>query len=147
MQASALFLRTAVMAAVVGMGLGIGMGISQDYALHSVHAHTNLVGWTSMFLFGLYYRLAPAADGRLALVQYLLSVAGFLLLTTGLTGISLGQAIAFTQLAVAGSLLTFGSMAIFVWNVFSTTGSTRVGRPVRFERRSGEPAPSGAPME
>src|SRR5215218_3508510 len=147
MQASALFLRTAVMAAVIGLGLGIGMGISQDQSLHSVHAHIALVGWTSMFLFGLYYRITPAADGRLALIQYLLSVAGFLLLTAGLMGILLGQASAFTPLAIAGSLLTFGSMAIFVWNVFSTTGSTRVGRPVRFERRSGEPAPSGAPME
>jgi hypothetical protein len=139
MQASALFLRTGVMAAVVGMGLGIGMGIAQDHTLQSVHAHINLVGWTSMFLFGLYYRVTPSADSRLAQVHYLLSVTGFLLLTAGLTGIFLGHAV-FTPLAVAGSFLTFASMATFVWNVFSTTGSSRVGRPVRFENLGGEPA-------
>jgi hypothetical protein len=132
------------MAAVVGMGLGIGMGIAEDHTLQSVHAHINLVGWTSMFLFGLYYRLTPSADSRLAQVHYLLSIAGFLLLTAGLTGIFLGHAEAFTPLAVAGSLLTFASMAIFVWNVFSTTGSSRVGRPVRFESFS-EPAVRKAP--
>ena len=139
MQASALFLRTGVMAAVIGMGLGIGMGIAEDHTLQSVHAHINLVGWTSMFLFGLYYRLTPAADGRLAQVHYLLSVTGFGLLTAGLAGIFLGHSV-FTPFAVAGSLLTFASMAIFVWNVFSTTGSTRVGRPVRFESLGPEPA-------
>lgn len=133
MQASALFLRTGVMAAVVGMGLGIGMGIAQDHTLHSVHAHINLVGWASMFLFGIYYRITPAADGRLAQIQYLLSIAGFLLLTAGLTGIFLGHPDPFTPLAVVGSLLTFASMTIFVWNVFSTTGSSRVGRPLRFD--------------
>jgi hypothetical protein len=140
MLASALFLRTGVMAAVIGMGLGIGMGIAQDHTLHSVHAHINLVGWASMFLFGIYYRITPAADGRLAQIHYLLSIAGFILLTAGLTGIFLGHPDPFTPLAVAGSLLTFASMTIFVWNVFSTTGSSRVGRPVRFDALARESA-------
>ena len=36
MKASSLFLRTAVLAALAGMGLGIGMGISEDHSLHSL---------------------------------------------------------------------------------------------------------------
>jgi hypothetical protein len=140
MQASALFLRTGVMAAVVGMGLGIGMAAVEDRALHSVHAHINLVGWASMFLFGLYYRVMPAADGPLAVLHYLLSTTGFLLLTAGLVGLSLEQASPLAPLALAGALFSFVSMTIFVWNVFSTTAPNRVGRPVRLEGLRGEPA-------
>ena len=107
MQASVLFLRTGVMAAVIGMGLGIGMATVEDRALGSVHAHINLVGWASMFLFGLYYRVTPAAEGPLAVLHFFLSVAGFLLLTAGLVGASVGQASPLAPLALAGSLLTF----------------------------------------
>jgi len=140
MQASVLFLRTGVMAAVIGMGLGIGMATVEDHTLDSVHAHIGLVGWSSMFLFGLYYRVTPAAEGPLAILHYLLSVVGFVLLTACLVGISVGQASPLAPLAIAGSLLTFVAMAIFVWNVFSTTTSHRAGRPLRLEGLRGEPA-------
>jgi hypothetical protein len=64
MKASALFLRTAVVAVLIGSCLGLAMGVTHDFTLTAVHAHVNLVGWASMFLFGLYYRLTPAADNR-----------------------------------------------------------------------------------
>jgi len=44
-----------------GMVLGIAMGISEDFALQAAHAHLNLLGGVPLFLFGLYYRLVPAA--------------------------------------------------------------------------------------
>ncbi|HTC97152.1 MAG TPA: hypothetical protein VK734_05490 [Bradyrhizobium sp.] len=53
-----------------GMVLGIAMGISEDFALQAVHAHLNLLGGVLLFLFGLYYRLVPAAGAStLANVQ------------------------------------------------------------------------------
>jgi hypothetical protein len=122
MKASSLFLRTAVLAAVAGMGLGIGMGITHDHSLHSLHAHINLVGWASMFLFGLYYRATPAADGRLALWHYYVAAPAFLVFMTGLAGIFLGHPESFAPFAIVGALLTFVSMALFAFNVFATTG-------------------------
>ena len=49
-----------ILFALIGMGLGTYMGITQDFLLAPVHAHINLVGWTTHFLFGLYYRGEPA---------------------------------------------------------------------------------------
>ncbi len=130
MQTGSLFLRTGVLAAVAGMGLGIAMGIIQDHTLHSVHAHINLVGWASMFLFGLYYRLTPAAEGRVARIHYAFALIGFLFMIGGLLGLYLVDPSTFEPFVIAGSLFTFASMALFVWNVFATTGA-RAEQPTR----------------
>ena len=50
-----------VMILVVGMLWGIEMGIRQDFAMAPAHAHFNLVGGVLLFVFGLYYRMVPAA--------------------------------------------------------------------------------------
>ena len=126
MKASSLFLRTGVLAALAGMGLGITMGITEDHTLQSLHAHINLVGWASMFLFGLYYRATPAADGRLALWHYCIAAPAFIVFMVGICGIFLGH-MAFVPLAIVGSLLTILSMAMFAWIVFATTAPARTG--------------------
>jgi hypothetical protein len=55
------FLRIAVLYLIVGVSLGIGMGASGDHSLHPLHAHLNLLGFVLMTLFGLFYRVLPAA--------------------------------------------------------------------------------------
>jgi hypothetical protein len=71
-----LFMAAAASCLVCGVALGIGMGIMHDFQLAPVHAHTNLVGWTSLALMGLTFRAWPElASGRLALVQFALSTA------------------------------------------------------------------------
>ena len=57
------FFLAAVFCVSVGMAWGIQMAISQDHLMSGAHAHLNLVGWTTMALFGLYYRLTPQAAG------------------------------------------------------------------------------------
>ena len=56
------FLRLAVLYVLLGVALGVAMAASHDYTLKPVHAHVNLLGWVSMFLFGLWYRLVPASS-------------------------------------------------------------------------------------
>ncbi|NIX77707.1 hypothetical protein [Microvirga terricola] len=128
MKASSLFLRTGALAALCGIALGISMAIAQDHTLHSVHAHINLVGWASMFLFGLYYHVVPAADSKLAKIHYYVALPGFLVMIAGVTGIHLGKP-EMEPLAGVGSLLTLASMLIFVWNVFATTKSVAASKP------------------
>lgn len=55
------FLRIAVLYLIAGISLGIGMAASGDHSLHPVHAHLNLLGFVLMTLFGLFYRVVPAA--------------------------------------------------------------------------------------
>src|ERR1700721_3801623 len=60
MKASILSFRAAVLMVIAGMIWGIVMGISQDHSTMPAHAHLNLLGWVSLFLFGIYNPLHPA---------------------------------------------------------------------------------------
>jgi hypothetical protein len=62
MKASSLSFKAAVLFAIVGVGFGIAMAMSQDHSVAPAHAHINLLGWVSLFLIGIYYRLHPALD-------------------------------------------------------------------------------------
>ena len=52
MSIPSLFFRTAILLAIAGILLGIFMGINQDFRLAHMHAHLNLLGWVSFFIFG-----------------------------------------------------------------------------------------------
>src|SRR3984893_11595234 len=84
MKASILSFRAAVLMFIAGMIWGIVMGISQDHSTMPAHAHLNLLGWVSLFLFGFYYHLHTAVDlNRLALVQVLIWIVGRIFRTMG----------------------------------------------------------------
>lgn len=55
------FLRLAVLYLLAGVGLGLYMAASNNHTMAPVHAHLNLLGWASMALFGLFYRVVPGA--------------------------------------------------------------------------------------
>ncbi len=65
------FLRLAVLYLVAGVGLGLYMAASSDHTMFAVHAHLNLLGWVTLALFGLFYRVVPVATGTtLAKLQF-----------------------------------------------------------------------------
>lgn len=65
---------------MAGVYIGMRMGFRHDYSLVPVHVHLNLVGWTSLALFGLSYRAFPElAASRLATIQFYLSAPSGLL--------------------------------------------------------------------
>ncbi len=109
------FFLAAVLCVLVGMAWGIQMAISHDHLLGGAHAHLNLVGWTTMALFGLYYRLTPqAAETRLAKVHLWTAILGVLVMVPGIAvAISTGA----PALAAAGAMLTTLSMVIFLVTV------------------------------
>ena len=76
------FFTVAAACGLAGMAWGSYMGASHDHSMMQAHAHLNLLGWVSLFLFGIYYRLNPALDGsRLALVQVGVWSVGTVVLT------------------------------------------------------------------
>jgi hypothetical protein len=69
------FLRLAVLYLIAGVGLGLYMAASNNHTMFPVHAHLNLLGWVTLALFGLFYRLVPAATGtKLAKLHFWLYV-------------------------------------------------------------------------
>jgi hypothetical protein len=100
--------------AVIGVSLGVYMGIASDHTLAPVHVHLNLIGWVSLFLFGMFYRLHPDAIGGAAVVQVSSAVVGYVVMLAGLAGLLLTGSSAFMPLAVVGSLLVWAGFALFL---------------------------------
>ena len=134
MKASSLSFRAAVVFVVAGMVMGIGMAMSEDHALMPAHAHLNLLGWVSLFLFGIYYKLHPGVDtSRLALAQVWIWIVATIVLTIGVAGIHLGRD-AFVPAAIAGSLITLADILLFGVLVFRRVpGDRRVESPAAAE--------------
>lgn len=115
------FLQLGVLAALIGMTMGIVMGARQDFTLAPAHAHLNLLGWASMMIYGLFYRVFPGAGrGWLAVGQFWLAVTGLIVLIPSLALMLLGNHAAMAGIAV-GSLLTLLSMVFFAAIVFGAT--------------------------
>ena len=118
MHASSLSFRLAVLFVIAGMAMGIGMAMTQDHALMPAHAHLNLLGWVSLFLFGIYYERRPALDtSRLAMIQVGLWSLGTVVLTVAVAAIHLGYHAA-DPIAAIASLIVLAAMIQFAYFVF-----------------------------
>jgi hypothetical protein len=115
-----LMICTAVLILLVGMLAGIAMGVQQDFTLAPAHAHLNLVGGVLLFLFGLYYRLVPAAgNSPMAKLQGWLHIAGAILFPAGVA-IVLLKGTSFIAAPIVGSLIAVVATALFAVIVFRT---------------------------
>jgi hypothetical protein len=116
-----LMMRAGVMFLLVGMIWGIEMGIRQDFSMAPAHAHFNLVGGVLLFVFGLYYRMVPAArDHVLAKWQGLLHGIGAILFPIGVA-VVIKKGEAFIALPIVGSLIVVAAIALFALIVFRTS--------------------------
>jgi hypothetical protein len=116
-----LMMRAGVMFLVIGMVWGIEMGIRQDFSMAPAHAHFNLVGGVLLFVFGLYYRMVPAArDSTLAKWQGGLHLTGALLFPVGVA-VVIKKGESFIVLPIIGSLIVLAAVAVFALIVFRTS--------------------------
>jgi hypothetical protein len=118
MRASKLCFLAAVIAAIAGMLWGLDMAISDNHAAMPAHAHLNLLGWVSLFLFGIFYRLHPSLDAtKIALVQVWAWIVGTIVMTVGVGLVSTGTTSA-DPIAAVGSLVVLADMLLFAWLVY-----------------------------
>ena len=116
-----LMMCVSVVILLIGMLAGIAMGVAQDFMLAPAHAHLNLVGGVLLFLFGLYYRLIPAAGNSiLARVQGWLHIVGAIVFPAGVALVLL-KGPAFIAAPIVGSLVVTVAMALFAVIVFRTS--------------------------
>jgi hypothetical protein len=116
-----LMMRVSVVILLMGMLGGIDMGIRQDFVLAPAHAHFNLVGGVLLFLFGLYYRMIPAAGAlALAKVQGWLHIVGGIVFPLGVAIVVL-KGPSFIAAPIVGSLIVVVAIALFAVIVFRTS--------------------------
>jgi hypothetical protein len=131
MTASSLSFRLAVLFVIAGMAMGIGMAASQDHSIMPAHAHLNLLGWVSLFLFGIYYERRPALNAsRLAIIQVVLWSVGTIILTAAVAAIHLGYT-AMDPVAGIASLIVLAAMVLFAYFVFRPAPLAEPGPTVR----------------
>lgn len=103
---------------LVGVSIGIGMGATENFTLRPVHAHINLLGWTTLALAGLAYGVFPAlAQSRLAAVQFWLHNIGLPVMMVSLTLLLLGNKAAIPFLVASEFTLAAAIIALTL-NVF-----------------------------
>lgn len=115
------FFILAVLMGLAGMLLGIQMGMAHDFQLVPVHTHINLVGWVSLALFAVGYRLGFAKTGGLAVLHFWIAAAGAILLPLGIYLATTRQQEA---VVIIGSLLVLASMLLFLVNVLRARSAT-----------------------
>ena len=129
MRLSNAFLRLAVVFIVIGVSLGYYMGATQNFTASAVHAHINLLGGVSMFLYGLFYRANPeAADGWLPKAHFGFALLGFLIFMPALLieVLQIKSALPVAQIGlIVGPTLVVIGMILFAIIVFGATRSPR----------------------
>lgn len=120
MRASDVCFRAAVLLVLAGMSWGLFMAISKDHSGMTGHAHLNLLGWVSLFLIGIFYRLHPEIDrSRIALVQVAVWIVAVIVLAIGLGLLyQAGRPAIGEPMAAVSSMVLFADMILFAYLVF-----------------------------
>lgn len=110
------WLRIAVIYLILGVAMGIAMGAAEDFRLRPVHAHMNLLGFTTLALAGLVYTVFPAAGAsRLAKAHFWLLNLALPVMMVSLARLvsaddkSVIPVMAAAELAVALGVLSFAA--------------------------------------
>jgi len=103
---------------LIGMVLGIAMGVAEDFAFASVHAHVNLVGWTSHAIFGLAHRGWPQlAQSRLAPLHFWLFVLAAPVFMIGVYLAASGRSHALVGIGALGLVIAVIVFCAMAWRL------------------------------
>jgi hypothetical protein len=117
-RAGIVWLKLSVVYLIIGISLGIAMGASQNFTLRPVHAHVNLLGWTTMALAGLIYSVFPkAGESRLARIHFWLLNLALPVMMLALGLVLFGQMAVVPVLGAAEIVAALG-IAAFAANLF-----------------------------
>ena len=123
---SQLFIKTATIFLLIGVGLGLQMGIAKDHSAMPAHAHILLLGWVTSGLFGGYYALQPAqAERRVAIAHCVVYVLGMVIMLPALYLKYIGYP-QFEPLLAGGSMIVGLGIILFAYVIFSR-GDQRAG--------------------
>ncbi len=113
------FIRSAMIYFLIAISFGLWMAIAPKGYYRPVHVHLNLLGWMSMFIYGVAYHILPRFSGR-PLFSETLSVIHFWIAHIGLIGMVISWLFFNRRLLVAFSFIEVFSIILFVINMFKT---------------------------
>ncbi len=79
-----IFILSGALFAVFGLCLGLWMVAVNNFVYSKIHAHINLLGWVTLAIYGIVYKIYPAMkNSSLALSHLVCSVAGVIFMNLG----------------------------------------------------------------
>ena len=100
---------------LIGVTLGLYMSVAHDYALTGVHVHINLLGWMSLAIAGIFYKLFPhLAQTATAKVHFWLHNLGLPVMMISLAFVVSGVGGIFHYIIINRRRCD-GSWNIFLW--------------------------------
>jgi hypothetical protein len=116
--AGIVWLKLAVLYLMLGVAMGIAMGASQNFTLRPVHAHVNLLGWTTLAIAGLIYSVFPqAGESRLARAHFWLMNLSMPVMMVALSLLVMGN-VALAPVLAASEIVAALGIAAFAANLF-----------------------------
>lgn len=113
------FIKAAVIYFLIGTVLGLVMGATDHMEYTSAHAHINLLGWASLAVIGVIYKVySEAGETKLARIQFMLHNIGLPLLILSMVFFANGMNNMGIPFAVLGGLLVIASVILMTINVF-----------------------------
>ena len=111
-------IRFAAIFGLIGTFLGSKMSGDMDYSIRPIHAHVLLVGWLSVFAWGIFYSIYTIKYKVLVTIQSILAMTGAFGLSFGmwmynLNPFNLNETLVTIFFIVGGSLLLL-AFALFV---------------------------------
>ena len=117
------FFRLAVCWLLVGVTLGLVMAGTGDHSAFPAHAHINLLGWVTMSIFAVFYRLFPAAAAtKLAKAHFWIYVPAHLVQMITLFMLVRGNPSVEPVLAIASCVVAAG-IIVFAVNLWKATSA------------------------
>lgn len=125
------FFRLAVLYLVAGVSLGLFMAASHNHTMFPVHAHLNLLGWVSMGIFAMFYRLWPAAAAsKLAKAHFWIYVPAHFVQMVALFAMFAGNPALEPVVAIA-SIVVGIAVLVFAVNLWKhTVVASTLAQPV-----------------
>jgi hypothetical protein len=116
--AGIVWLKVAVLYLMLGVAMGIAMGASQNFTLRPVHAHVNMLGWTTLAIAGLIYSVFPqAGESRLARAHFWLMNLSMPVMMVALGLLVMGN-VALAPVLAASEIVAALGIAAFAANLF-----------------------------
>ncbi|WEX07190.1 hypothetical protein [Chelativorans sp. AA-79] len=124
-QLASLYFKAAIVFLLIGIAMGLQMAMSGNHNVIGPHAHSNLLGWVTMAIFGGYYALNPAkAQGRLATAQYWIYTVGVVVMVPSLYMLYLGYP-AFELFTAVSSLVILLGVVLFAVIIYAKEPAPR----------------------
>lgn len=78
------FIRVASVFGLLGVFIGSQMAGEMDYSIRPIHTHVLLVGWLSMFAWGIFYSVYTIKNKLLVHIHGIMGMVGAVTLTSGM---------------------------------------------------------------